>query len=292
MVRLYLKKLIYLVIFFLAFSPLINIFLSYKTFDTSVYYQPEELRISNGGLDINTSILPDINYSPLNDLWYKPKIEMLIITPNNQSFIDAVTPLMDWKNQIGVKTIILSNFSLYPGIDNAEKIRNMIKWYYNRENIKWVLLAGDTENAQGELIPIRYVYNPDVSRWGEGRTETVDGEQFKPTDYYYADLNGTWNSDGDSYWGEKPSDNAYGLDEISWDPEVYVGRLPAKNAYELEIMVNKTVKYEKDPNIGDWMNRMLLAGGISDYPSSSDPDGEYESRLTSYIIENYAKYEV
>ncbi|MFX1380237.1 MAG: C25 family cysteine peptidase, partial [Promethearchaeota archaeon] len=240
------------------------------------------------------------DYSSLNDLWYNPKIEMLIITPDNQSFIDAVTPLMKWKNDKGVKTIILSNFSLYRGIDNAEKIRNMIKWYYNRENIRWVLLAGDIDNAQGELIPIRKVYNPDVSRWGEGRTETVGGESYKPTDYYYADLNGTWNSDGDGNWGESPvnpdnpddPDNAYGVDEISWDPEVYVGRFPANTPQELEIMVNKTLKYEKEPLIGNWMNSMLLAGGISDYPSGSDPNGEYESRLTSFIIENYAKYEL
>ncbi|MFX1242470.1 MAG: C25 family cysteine peptidase, partial [Promethearchaeota archaeon] len=241
--------------------------------------------------------LPDIDYTSLNDLWYNPKIEMLIITPDNQSFIDAVTPLMEWNNEKGVKTIILSNFSLYPGIDNAEKIRNMIKSYYNKENIRWVLLAGD---AQNDLIPIRYVYNPDVLRWEDGRTETVGGEYYKPTDYYYADLNGTWNSDGDGNWGEGPTnpddptnpDNAYGLDEISWDPEVYVGRFPANDANELEIMVDKTLKYETNPNVGDWMNRMLLAGGISDYISGSDPDGEFESDLTSYIIENYAKNDV
>ena len=300
MVRLFPKKFIYLFILFLAFAPLINMSQSYNLKDTTEYYKMENQIRSNGYLDIDISILPDVDYSLLNDLWYNPKIEMLIITPDNQSFIDAVTPLMEWKNEKGVNTIILSNFSLYPGIDDAEKIRNMIKWYYKRENIRWVLLAGDIENNQGDLIPIRKVYNPDLLRWGEGNTETIGGEEYKPTDYYYADLNGTWNSDGDGNWGESPfnphdpdnPDNAYGLDEITWDPEVYIGRFPANNAYELEIMVNKTLKYENNPNIGDWMNSMLLAGGLSDYPSVDDPDGEYESRLTNYIIDNYAKYEI
>jgi hypothetical protein len=297
MVRLLPKKLIYLFVLFIILIPLLNIFLSINLEETTEYYSTEKPRISYSYEDINVSNLPDIDYTSLNDLWYDPKIEMLIITPNNQSFIDAVTPLMEWKNEKGVKTIILSNFSLYPGIDDAEKIRNMIKWYYNKENIRWVLLAGD---AQNDLIPIRKVYNPDVLRWEDGRTETVGGEYYKPTDYYYADLNGTWNSDNDGNWGESPTnpdnpdnpDNAYGLDEISWDPEVYVGRFPADNAHELEIMVNKTLKYETNPNVGNWMNSMLLAGGISAYPSGSDPDGEYESDLTSYIIENYAKNEV
>ncbi|MFX0000243.1 MAG: C25 family cysteine peptidase [Candidatus Hermodarchaeota archaeon] len=296
MFRFSLKKFIYLTIFLLVFSPLISMFLSYNLVDTTDYSWSEDPKISNGTLDIDISIIPDIDYSSLNDLWYRPKIEMLIITPNRTDFINAVNPLMKWKNEKGVKTIILSNFSLYEGVDDAEKIRNMIKSYYETENIRWVLLVGDIQNAQGDIIPIRNVYNPDVARWGDGRTETIGSELYKPTDYYYADLNGTWNSDGDGNWGESPTnpdnpnnpDNAYGLDEISWDPEVYVGRFPADNANELEIMVNKTLKYEKNPNIGDWMNSMLLAGGISDYPSGSDPDGEFESRLTSYIIENYA----
>ncbi|MFX0023155.1 MAG: C25 family cysteine peptidase [Candidatus Hermodarchaeota archaeon] len=289
MVRLFTKKLIYLIFLFITFSPLINNYLSFNLDDVKDNYTTEKLKISNVHANITLSVLPDIDYTSLNDSWYNPKIEMLIITPNNQAFIDAVTPLMDWKNEKGVKTVILSNFSLYSGIDNAEKIRNMIKSYYNKENIRWVLLAGD---AQNDLIPIREVYNPDVLRWEDGRTETVGGEYYKPTDYYYADLNGTWNSDGDGNWGENPVDNAYGLDEISWDPEVYVGRFPANDANELEIMVNKTLKYETNPNVGDWMNQMLLAGGISNYISGSDIDGEFESVLTSYIIENYAKNEV
>ena len=122
--------------------------------------------------DVDIRELPDIPYDELNEMWYDPKIEMLIITPDgNQAFVNACKPLMDWKNEKGVKTIILSNFSQYPGRDNPERIRNMIKSYYETENIKWVLLAGD---AQSNLVPIRYVLNPDVQRWGGAPLE-VDG---------------------------------------------------------------------------------------------------------------------
>ena len=204
---------------------------------------------TNGYSEVDLSFIPEIDYDSLNDLWYDPKVEMLIITPNKTDFIDALKPLRDWKNEKGVNTIILSNFSAYEGIDDAARIRNMIKTYYENENIQWVLLAGD---AQDDLIPIRNVYNPDVYRVTEGiRSETVGGEFYKPTDFYYADLTGIWDSDGDGNWGEAPQDNSFGFDEISWIPEVYVGRLPANDAYELGIMVNKTLKYEKDPEIGD-----------------------------------------
>ncbi|MHA1913041.1 MAG: C25 family cysteine peptidase [Promethearchaeota archaeon] len=233
----------------------------------------------SGYSDVELSFIPEIDYESLNNSWYNPKINMLIISPNETDFFDALKPLRDWKNEKGVKTIILSNYSLYEGGDTQEKIRNMIKTYYEKEDIQWVLLAGD---AQSNLIPIRYVYNPDVIRWGEGAHEVIGNEYDKPTDYYYADLTGSWDSDEDGNYGEAPQDNTFGLDEISWNPEVYIGRLPANDASELEIMVNKTIKYEKDPLKGEWMGRMLLAGGISSINPPED-----EARLTQYIWENY-----
>ncbi len=283
MVRVHINKIVSFSVIIVILFLLVNMSLTHIVFSSEERNNISKLSISNGYSDVNFSNIPEINYSSLNHLWNNPAIEMLIITPNRSDFIEAVKPLAEWKNQKGVRTIILSNFSLYEGVDNAEKIRNMIKFYYQNENIRWVLLAGD---AQSDLIPIRYVFNPDVQRWGGGQTETVGDEELKPTDFYYADLTGDWDSDKDGNWGEAPQDNSYGLDEISWTPEVYVGRFPADNAYELEIMVNKTIKYESNPYVGDWMNRMLLAGGVSSYIPQ-----EYESRLTSFIRENYAKNE-
>ncbi|MFX0033232.1 MAG: C25 family cysteine peptidase [Candidatus Hermodarchaeota archaeon] len=236
---------------------------------------------SSNASNIDLSKLPKIDYS----YWYEPKIEMLVITPDNEDFINAVSPLVEWKNNKGLKTIILSNFSEYPGRDNAERIRNMIKVYYERENVKWVLLAGD---AKDNLIPIRYVYNPDVVEVGGGESEYLNWDHYyKPTDFYYADLTGSWDNDNDNIFGESAKYNRDGIDEISWTPEVYVGRFPANSAAELEIMVNKSLEYELNPFIGDWMNTMLLAGGISEYFPDED-----EARLTEYIWTNYVLSEM
>lgn len=232
--------------------------------------------------EIDLSQLPEID----NSKWYDSKIEMLIITPNQTDFIEAVTPLMEWKNEKGLKTIILSNFSKYPGRDDAEKIRNMIKSFYEKEDIKWVLLCGDAEESSTG-IPIRYVYNPDVRDVDLGDHEAVGGDIYKPTDYYYADLTGSWDEDNDNIWGESAKYNSNGRDEISWTHEVYVGRFPANSAEELEIMVNKSLKYEKAPFIGGWMNSMLLAGGISSITPTED-----EARLTEYIWNNYVVSEM
>ncbi|MBN1803329.1 MAG: hypothetical protein JW891_17590 [Candidatus Lokiarchaeota archaeon] len=252
------------------------------------------LSVSGVGLidDFNPPFIPEYDFTELNATWYHHDIEMIIVSPNIPSFINALEPLKEWKNQKGVKTIILNNWSLYEGRDKPEKIRNMIKEFYESFHIRWVLLAGD---AQDNLIPIRYVHNPAERDHGIA-DESYGDPIYKPTDYYYADLTGTWDEDGDGIYGESSKYNAYGVDEIDWIPEVYVGRLPAGNSIELGLMVNKTIQYEANPVVGEWMNRMLLAGVISDRVGT-DPDDEYgdgedEARLTEYIWKNYVDLEM
>lgn len=264
---------------------LLNFFLIFSLLSTSI--SPSQLKFSlfaDDELNLDLSLLPRANLTQNLEEWYNPKIEMLIITsPDKPNFSEILKPLSDWKNQKGIKTLILSNYSKYPGIDDAEKIRNMIKEYYESENIQWVLLAGDTD-----VLPIRYVYNDDTLKITPPQHEVVGNDTYKPTDFYYADLDGNWDDDGDGKWGESSINNQQGIDEIEWTPEVYVGRLPASNDEDLEIMVNKTLKYETDPKIGDWMNSFLLAGVISDYPYQTESGiGEDEARLTDYILSNY-----
>ena len=242
----------------------------------------ENLSSSDSHLSVENLTLPKIDYNALNDVWVNQKIEMLIIV-NDSSFVDSVTPLMNWKNEKGVKTIILYNYTEYEGRDKAERIRNMIKEYYEKENIQWVLLAGDAEE---NLIPIREVYNPDVVVVGGESEYSNWDDYYKPTDFYYADLTGSWDSNNNSIWGES-AEHTGNYDEISWIPDVYVGRFPADNTLELSVMVNKTLKYETDPFLGNWMNKMLLAGGISSYTPPED-----EARLMEVIWENYTIFEM
>ena len=286
-----LQKLIVFSIVIVLIIPVITVWMNNEGQSTSEKNIRENLSSLEAHLSVDNLTLPKIDYDALNDAWVNQKVEMLIIV-NDSSFVDSVTPLMNWKNEKGVKTIILSNYTEYEGRDKAEQIRNMIKDYYEKEEIQWVLLAGDAEE---NLIPIRKVYNPDVVVVSDEYQETEYSnwnDYYKPTDYYYADLTGSWDSNNNSIWGESTIYTG-DYDEISWVPEVYVGRLPADNAFELAVMVNKTLKYETDPFLGNWMNQMLLAGGVSSYyrydpdPNDLIPD-EDEARLTEYVWQNYA----
>lgn len=224
--------------------------------------------------------LPNPYMGNLSEEWYDQPIEMLVVIPEGHyEFAAEVQPLVDWKNEKGVKTVI-ANASGYSGEDKAAKIRNLIRDYHENEGIQWVLLCGDTEE---DLIPIREVYNPDIIDSPDDDSEYSNWDDYyKPTDFYYADLTGDWDDNNNGRYGESAERSGVG-DEIDWSPDVYVGRLPASNAQELGEMVNKTLKYETNPEIGTWMNRMLLAGA-----RSSTSPAEDEARLTQYIWKTYA----
>jgi hypothetical protein len=220
--------------------------------------------------------------NPVDDLlWHTTRYEMLIIVPD--AYHSTMQPLADWKNEKGVATKIVNatEYMSFPGVDTAERIRNCIRSYYLIHPIQWVLLAGDTD-----LIPTRYVYNPDTIIVGGGNNEAGGSESEKPTDFYYAELTGNWNPNNNDRWGESwDTLGSSSFDEIDWQTEVYVGRFPGRNAGELSAMVQKTINYEENPTVGNWMKKSLFATGTQVWPSSSDTDGELEYWLGKKIIE-------
>ena len=93
MFRFSLKKVIYLIIFILIFIPIISINFYFTSFNFSERIPSEQIKTANGYSEVDLSILPEIDYGRLNDLWYDPKIEMLIITPNRTDFIKNIHQL-------------------------------------------------------------------------------------------------------------------------------------------------------------------------------------------------------
>jgi len=125
-----LQKLIIFLIVLVLIIPVITLWMDFEGQYTSEKDIIENLSSSNALPSVDDLSLPEIDYDSLNDAWINQKVEMLIITPNDSQFIEAVEPLKEWRDSIGVKTQILSNFSEYDGVDTQEKIRNMIKDFY------------------------------------------------------------------------------------------------------------------------------------------------------------------
>ena len=124
-------------------------------------------------------------------------------------------------------------------------------------------------------MPVRYAYI------------YADGYKYAPTDLYYADLDGTWNDDGDEYWGEMDENNSDGIDGV---PNVYVGRLPASNPTEAKVLIEKIKSYEQSTFLTDiWFKRALLIG-TDPFPAwmyGTKAEGAEGEKLLDYINENF-----
>ncbi|WP_460167820.1 C25 family cysteine peptidase [Thermostilla marina] len=161
--------------------------------------------------------------------------EYVVIT--GAALADQFQPLLAQKESRGLTTRLVTTEWIaanYQGTENhdlADKIREFIADSYANHGTRWVLLGGDTE-----IIPVRGVYASVGS--------TVD--YALPTDMYYACLDGPWNGDGDTVWGE--ANDGIGGGDIDLIPEVYVGRAPVSTTTEAANFVNKTILYETTPH--------------------------------------------
>lgn len=132
------------------------------------------------------------------------------------------------------------------GADTQEKIRNYIIDIYNTNPLKHVLLAGDTD-----VIPHRGFY----VNMGSG--SQVDNDI--PADMYYSCLDGNWNNDGDSYWGEHM--------ETDLVPELSLGRVCYNSDAEIANFITKTQHYLNEPVISEATTALFVGEWLWDGPT-------------------------
>lgn len=170
--------------------------------------------------------------------------DYLIIT--DDLFYDAVLELANYKNRCGILTEIILLDSIeanYEGADTQEKMRNCIIDQYGTANIEYVLLAGDDE-----ILPHRGFFD-DAGGY--------ENEFDVPADIYFSNLDGNWNTDGDSRWGEPGEDDL--------DGEVYIGRMAVDTETEITNFVNKSIMYQSQPCVNS-IEHALMTGEDLGWP--------------------------
>jgi hypothetical protein len=167
--------------------------------------------------------------------------DMLIITPS--SLVSAYQPLKDYHDSTGVLTEICTLDDI--GSSSPHDVRDYIRQEYQDNGIQYVLIGADDE-----FIPALDMY---VISW-EGPDNAIAYDM--PGDMYFSCLDGTFNYDGDSRWGE-PTDGEGGGD-IDLFPDVHVGRISAGSEDEVNNLVNKTIAYLTYE--GEALQRVVLAG--------------------------------
>lgn len=127
-----------------------------------------------------------------------------------------------------VTVVTETQYGLVGGQQRAINIRNWLVSNYNALQLQYVLLIGNPDPNIGDVPMMLCWPNP-----GSAADRT-------PTDYFYADLTGNWDLDGDTMYGE------FGEDAVDFGPEVYVGRIPVYGAdyATLDTILNKTINYD------------------------------------------------
>ena len=245
------------------------------------------------GLATPTDFLQDTRYidesHPTINIY-----DLVIITPTR--FLLPLQRLATHKIKHGVSTTIKTLESIYlsySGADKPEQIKYFIKDAIEQWGITAVLLVGglkssilarprdnQNEGTKHWHLPVRY-----SNIWDNGSLR----DPGFISDLYYADIYddegnfSSWDSNGDGIYGGWANPSSQYTDDpqfaplddtdvIDFYPDVNVGRLPCRNRFEVNIMVNKIIEYEQTPAQPWWFNKMVVIAG--------DP---YDDQGTDYL---------
>jgi hypothetical protein len=199
--------------------------------------------------------------------------DYVIITKNalNSSF----QPLVNWKILKGLTATIVLVEDILSDPDyfcdgmfgdgcgsefngTAARIRNFVKDAYQNWGTEYVLLGGDVG-----IIPARGVYGfVDVEN--PPAPYTID--RHMPCDMYYGTLDGSWDNDNDTIFGEpvyigstNSPENGTAGEEADFFGEVYIGRATVDTPEEAENFVNKTLWYEQTTD-DNYLKKAVMMG--------------------------------
>ena len=180
--------------------------------------------------------------------------------------------LAAWKMRRGVKTKIITLDSIYstaPSIlTNPMKIRYFVKRENEYHNIKWVLLGGTEDIVPTLHCRAGYTGNNGLT------TEDV------PTDMYYSCTNSIfdWDFNGNGIYGELD-------DGVNFTPVVYVSRIPVHSTTDVHAFVQKLIRYESNPDTGNYANKMAFAGLSLGHSVGNKSETHYQSEAmyTLYV---------
>jgi hypothetical protein len=166
------------------------------------------------------------------------------------------------------------------GNDLQQKVRNYLRT--NMVDIEYVLFVGFyTDLPWRNMVPFN---NDPDSPYNHPDYSPI------PSDLYYAELTDpdslSWNSDGDSYYGEvyTAGFQPIGDDDPDYHADVHLGRIPYSIANTVEEICTKTIAFDANTNAA-YKTASLLAGAVyyyenEDYGGGSRNDGaDYMEQL-------------
>ncbi len=182
--------------------------------------------------------------SPFERLAGEIFYEYIVIAPEYLS--QYFENLLKWKTEKGVRAGIFTKEWItqnYAGYDDLEKMREFVKDYHRNHGLIYLVLVGDYENLGARMVPVRV------------GTVYFDNA---PSDMYFSDVvpySSNWDANGNRLYGE------FSVDGCDWFADVYVGRFPVTEPFQVTRYIEKVLTYEMYPLHG-YLERSLQGGGL------------------------------
>lgn len=238
------------------------------TFKTVINYIKEFVAFDDASLK-NPELAQTI---PNQDLRATEPIDMVIFT--HPDFIPQAKELADFhKKEDGLNSLIVTPQQVYNefsgGSQDVSAIRDFMKMLYDRDKVQgkapqYLILFGDASFDYKNRIKGNTNFIPTY----EGFNSTDPIGSFCSDDYFgFLDDNEGWTSDA-------------GSDDLF---DISVGRLPVKNHWDADNMVDKIKRYYSEASMRDWRNIITMVGDDQNYNGFLN---DCES-LANYVRDNY-----
>jgi hypothetical protein len=152
----------------------------------------------------------------------------------------------------------------------AGRLRAWLAERYADDPGAFLLLIGDPDPDQGS-VPMKMTHSlaSVVHYYDEWLASELDP---MPSDFYYAELDGDWDCDGDGRYAEYPDDAGEGC--MDFGPELYVGRLPVyrDSATQLDALLARILARDREAD-KSYRGRVLLPGALFSIEGAPSPTG-------------------
>ncbi len=162
--------------------------------------------------------------------------------------MDSVEDLIDYRRAQG-HVVVAKSLSEIEGAGSGEfadahAVREYLKEIHDPEVVNYLLIVGSMSGIPMILMHPDPLFHQEYEIY---------------SDYYYAEISGDFDSDGDGFFGE------WGEDDYDLNPEYRVGRIPLDEAERIEKVVSVTINFEEGL-LGHYEHVMLGAVHLA-FPS-------------------------
>lgn len=212
--------------------------------------------------------------------WQDPQQGYDYLIVSHATLMDAIEPLAEFHRSTGLSVAVLDVADVYDqfhhGIVHPRAIRNLVKAAWNDwpSRPRFLLLVGDASFDIRHESYNNAAYAKFANRELEipGQFGTIPGGMYPDPPERMADRNliPTWQFPSSE--GQSASDNWFvAIEEDSWHPLLAVGRMPVVKPAEVTAIVDKTLRYIREPQLGSWKRDvMFITDEIQSFKHASD----------------------